>query len=456
MSSSSSSSSVFFSLGPDASDTAAIGKIRDHFNARQPRFAYEGVAGRGVFGTTYRVRETLPGTGATGAGKPLTRRLAVKRAAEREEEALRNEIRWLKKLKGSEHIVRLVASKDDDEEEEEKEEEQGPIARLAQELSSLLVSNDNNRGNDKVKDSLAGLEGLVLVIEYLANGDLAQMHSRTIKYDLVVPNRVLWSILLCLVRACIAMAYPRNANENAEEPCRLEEIPGDGTPPSNLEHGDLHMGNIMMGDFASPSSGAGAHGLMPVLKLIDFGMAKENKDAVQENLFSISRVSLPPSPFSHEPLSPQQTILTQIPGNDQPHRAQSSPYRYRHADHRVQRLPHMGDRDPAAAAAAADRESFPLPVGYKYATLDQELRDLIARCLAQDPSRRPSLAEMLYEVQAAAVDRSAATAGDEDVVETDDAVHAFLQKALYDADDDAPGKEEAREDSFGYDGDFVF
>lgn len=34
-------------------------------------------------------------------------------------------------------------------------------------------------------------------MEYLDNGDLAQLYYRTIKYDLVVPNRVLWSILLC-------------------------------------------------------------------------------------------------------------------------------------------------------------------------------------------------------------------------------------------------------------------
>ncbi|KAK7942690.1 uncharacterized protein PG986_011803 [Apiospora aurea] len=434
-SSSSSSSSVFFSLGPDASDAAAIGKIRDHFDAQRPRFAYEGVAGRGVFGTTYRVRETLPGTGAGdvgGGGQPSTRRmLAVKRAAEREEEALRNEIRWLKKLRGSEHIVRLVASKDDG----EKEENQGAVARLAQELSSLRVSNnDNSRGNANVKDSLVGLEGPVLVMEYLANGDLAQMHSRTIKYDLVVPNRVLWSILLCLVRACIAMAYPRKADENAEEPGRLEEIPGDGTPPSNLEHGDLHMGNIMMGDFASPSSDGGEHSLVPVLKLIDFGMAKESKDAVQENLFSISRVMIN--------LIARKVVLT---GLGQP----TTEYKgYRTWATEI--LPPPPPQQPQTDSPS------PSPVGYKCATVDPELRDLMARCLAQDPSRRPSLAEMLYEVQVVAVDRSAATAGGEGMVETDDEVHAFLQKALYDAEDDAPGKEEARGDSFGYDGEFGF
>ncbi|KAK8044596.1 hypothetical protein PG993_004620 [Apiospora rasikravindrae] len=419
-----------FSLGSDALDTAALNQIRDHFNSAQyPRFAYEGVAGRGVFGTTYRVRETLPGPGGAGGQGETTRWLAVKRAAEKEKEALRNEVRWLKELRGSEHIVHFVASRDDGEKEEKEKEKQGPVARLVWKLSSLRVSNNknNNRGNKNVKEALKGLEGPVLVMEYLANGDLGQMYYRTVKYDLVVPNRVLWSILLCLVRACIAMAYPGKADKNAE-PCR-EEIPSDGTPPSNIEHGDLHMGNIMIGDFARPSS-EGEHGLVPVLKLIDFGMAKESKDAVQENLFSISKVLIN--------LIARKVVPT---GLGTP----ATGYKgYRTWATEI--LPPQTDDNPFS--------SF----DYKYATLDPELRDLIARCLAQDPGKRPGLAEMLREVQAAAAaaaDKSA-TARDEDVMETDDAIHAFLQRALYDAEDDTSENEVTRKDPFGDIGGYDF
>lgn len=39
--------------------------------------------------------------------------------------------------------------------------------------------------------------GPVLMMEYLDNGDLAQLYYRTIKYGFVVPNRAPWSILLC-------------------------------------------------------------------------------------------------------------------------------------------------------------------------------------------------------------------------------------------------------------------
>ena len=46
---------------------------------------------------------------------------------------------------------------------------------------------------------------------------------------------------MTVVRACIAMAYPGSADENADP--RLDVIPGDGTQPSLHNHGDLHMGN---------------------------------------------------------------------------------------------------------------------------------------------------------------------------------------------------------------------
>ncbi|KAK8069032.1 hypothetical protein PG994_005648 [Apiospora phragmitis] len=384
--------------------------IRDHFNSQQPRFVYEDVAGRGSFGITYRVREKLPGGGQKDG---TSRRLAVKRALDGEEDVLRNEIRWLKELAGSAHIVRIVASHDG-------VKKQGPVARFVRKLSLR-----GSRGN--VKDSLVGLQGPVLMMEYLENGDLAQLYYMTIKYGLVVPNRVLWSVLLCLVRAFIAMAYPRKADENAE-PC-LEEIPGEGTQPLNLDHGDLHMGNVMIGDIASPSGDE--HELVPILKLIDFGQAIESQDGMRENLFKISKIMI--------------NLITRrvIQVNDKT----ASDYKGYRA-HATEILPPPPE-DPY-------RE-------YKYTSLDPRLRDLIARCLAQEPGERPGLAEMLRVAQAAAAaaagETPAAAAAvsslpadrDGDVNETDDAIHAFLKKALYDAEDGAQGGQRDARGSVGRD-----
>ncbi|KAK8131571.1 hypothetical protein PG984_008009 [Apiospora sp. TS-2023a] len=395
--------SDFPSLGSDVLDTKATDEIRKHFDSQQPRFAYEDVAGRGSYGMTYRVREELP--------QGDTRQLAVKRALEGEEEVLRNEIRWLKELAGSEHIVRIVASHDG-------EKKQGGFARWARRLSSRGSKAD-------VTESLVGLKGPVLVMEYLKNGDLAQLHYRTIKYDLVVPNRALWSIFLCLVRTCIAMAYPGNADENAEP--RLEEIPSDGTQPSHLEHGDLHMGNVMIGDIGSPSGNE--HQLVPILKLIDFGQAKENEHAVQENLFRISKIMI--NLIARKAVQVEKTV------------SDYNGYRT-HATEILPPHPEDPDND------------------YKYATLDPRLRDLIARCLAQDPGERPGLAEMLRVVQAAAAgvdpDTEAAAAAattitpgeSENVRETDEAIRAFLKKALYGAAEDTVGNREESVAPFGF------
>lgn len=68
--------------------TAAIEELRVHFRD-QPRFTFEGLLGRGAYGLTCRVAESLGGN--------AHRKLAVKRAADPAHHAdLRNEMRYLR------------------------------------------------------------------------------------------------------------------------------------------------------------------------------------------------------------------------------------------------------------------------------------------------------------------------------------------------------------------------
>ena len=46
-----------------------------------------------------------------------------------------------------------------------------------------------------------------------------------------------------VIRGCIGIQYPMRAEP--EQPSRLEVIPSNGRPPSNIDHSDLHMGNSM-------------------------------------------------------------------------------------------------------------------------------------------------------------------------------------------------------------------
>ncbi|KAI0408318.1 hypothetical protein F4802DRAFT_594258 [Xylaria palmicola] len=64
-----------------------------------------------------------------------------------------------------------------------------------------------------------------ILMEYLPNGSLAGLIGRLNKNkrrdedDLRIPNRVLWSFWLCLIRACIAMEYPpRKFHPHRKEP----------------------------------------------------------------------------------------------------------------------------------------------------------------------------------------------------------------------------------------------
>ena len=87
-----------------------------------------------------------------------------------------------------------------------------------------------------------------------------------------------------MIRACVGIAYP--IPDGA--PSQLETIPDDGREPSNVHHGDLHVGNLMLG---SPGSRFPEHGLMPVAKFVDFGSTGATEGGMAKNMFKVATVS---------------------------------------------------------------------------------------------------------------------------------------------------------------------
>ncbi|KAK8107947.1 uncharacterized protein PG998_009960 [Apiospora kogelbergensis] len=69
-----------------------------------------------------------------------------------------------------------------------------------------------------------------------------------------------------MVRACIAMAYPRPFQDQAVQSL---EIPNFEQEPGNFTHTDLHGGNVLLGD---TNVFMQEHQITPILKLIDFGV----------------------------------------------------------------------------------------------------------------------------------------------------------------------------------------
>lgn len=88
-------------------------------------------------------------------------------------------------------------------------------------------------------------------------------------------------------------------------------------------------------------------------------------------------------------------------------------------------------------------EIMPEGNGAKYPTLDSDLRDFMARCMADEPGNRPSLAEMLEIAEAAVRNKTPETFEDSEL-ETDRAIRDIIQEYIYDADDDEDRAMEAK------------
>ena len=86
------------------------------------------------------------------------------------------------------------------------------------------------------------------------------------------------------------MAFPihdqLDEDYDFDAPAVLETI-RDDEEPDRISHHDLHLGNIMMGDAGGPFL---EHSIIPVTKLIDFGLAQDAGGPL-ENMVRVCSVS---------------------------------------------------------------------------------------------------------------------------------------------------------------------
>ncbi|EMR65004.1 hypothetical protein UCREL1_8013 [Eutypa lata UCREL1] len=101
-------------------------------------------------------------------------------------------------------------------------------------------------------------------------------------------------------------------------------------------------------------------------------------------------------------------------------------------------LPEITPAPPVPAVPAPPPANAQMP----YPLLDAELRDLLARCMAQQPADRPSLPALLRTVQDAVSTRTAAWYSfppPDDRRETADGIRDFVRRAVYDAPEQPAG-----------------
>ncbi|KUI60927.1 Myoblast growth factor receptor egl-15 [Cytospora mali] len=128
----------------------------------------------------------------------------------------------------------------------------------------------------------------LLTLEYMKNGDLWGFIKKIAAAGERTPNKILWKIFFCLVRACISMKVPprlrTGANgepfwDNSVGPDLVEGVPSAADPTRkhtlDVVHFDLDTKNILIGDFDNNE-----HQTAPILKVSDFGLAKTNTDAI--------------------------------------------------------------------------------------------------------------------------------------------------------------------------------
>ncbi|KAH9884716.1 kinase-like domain-containing protein [Xylariomycetidae sp. FL2044] len=352
--------------------------LEQHFQQFDTRFIWEGAIGQGVCGLVFRVIERMT--------RSTSRRLVVKRAMELGQPALRAEIFWLRMLNGAEHIVKLLAAQTDT----------APLSRMEARAQQLRPGG-----------FLAGILGPVMAMEYLENHEVKRLIYRSAQLGIVVPNRVLWHFMLCLVRACVAMAWPLNRSIRNRQKV-LEKIPVPAQPKAEIAHNDLHPANVMIGAAGGEFE---EHTLIPVLKIIDFGYASA-ADEVGDRI-DLDQAFEPPS----ENIRAVARIMIMIICQDREVMFDAVNYNG-----------YWTEASPIVGGAVEPEDEYP-----GLGKLDSDLRDMLAQCLAEDAEVAPSLEFLLQSAEQFAETRTAEFYGPDRPEESDASIRDVLQKLIYDA-----------------------
>ncbi|KAI0127942.1 hypothetical protein BJ170DRAFT_683764 [Xylariales sp. AK1849] len=221
-------------------------------------------------------------------------------------------------------------------------------------------------------------------LEWVENGTVGDFIQRMLDHDIqVLPNRLLWRFFLCLIRTCIAMAWPP---QPAADGLPLLEHVG-LQKPRGILHGDIHSGNVMIGAFEAPP-GEVEHDIAPPLKLIDFSSAWEvssessSDDTTKINVFDMGTIMV--------------ELATLSPDAGLPLSAEDSEVVYVQERRDSPRIKTVG----LALLPDADGKD-PVP------NLDKDLRFLICACLAVDYQHRPGLAALASVAMTAIEERNA-------------------------------------------------
>ncbi|KAI0451612.1 hypothetical protein F5B21DRAFT_516632 [Xylaria acuta] len=322
------------------------------------------------------------------------------------DEDLRNEYRWLKRLRGAEHIGQLIDMADcslqlpgisdgENTYEESVQRQRDEEAAAADDGSQSAAAAPVRRCP-------------TFALEYLTYGTAYHFKRRLFKSGQTwIPSRLLWRIWLCMVRQCVAMAFPPDIPDDQYVGQVIREVMQD-RPYAFITQNSPHAKNFMF-------SVADLQGLehdpnLPVIKLIDFGRGKIEDGG--------SAGAQQRSPDNVEEYANKKNLNGAADAEDDFRlRKETVPYTWTDAS---------GTHTTYSRAPQILRENT---------LIDPQLRHLLARVMAHPYALKPSLRDVLNETEMAVTkgpDHPELLALEGDV-ETDDALERFMQRWLYDA-----------------------
>ncbi|KAI1325118.1 hypothetical protein F5Y16DRAFT_423341 [Xylariaceae sp. FL0255] len=233
----------------------------------------------------------------------------------------------------------------------------------------------NGGGGVPPSSILPTLSTPTFVMEFLEGGTLNTFRERLRKDNQLIPNRLAWRIWLCMVRQCIAMAFP----PYPDDPSAIvrERLPAGGVPYDTITQCSTHLNNYVFGSHNPVDANFEHDPNMPTLKLIDFGRGMREDPEQWEGLepdstHCGSRVNVCNTAVAFSDLinigASSAELEVEVDGNAQP-------YYYKRA---------MGvsDGECYTIAPRVMRENE---------MIERSLRDLICRCMNPNADDVPTL-----------------------------------------------------------------
>ncbi|KAI0151688.1 kinase-like domain-containing protein [Xylariaceae sp. FL1272] len=261
---------------------------------------------------------------------------------------------------------------------------------------SDMINNENYAGQPMMVMEVAGRDSLRdlysrVNLGYDVNPQISAIEDKILEF---IPNRVLWRILLCLVRASIGMAFPPEGDELSGVDVYREQLKDH--PPRQICHFDIDTSNVFVNELR-PAADSDEHDKFPICKLADYGCMREWDDDWTDAQ-KARRATWGKRTFK----APEQmeAYRIQAPGAFGPHTniwgigivMWTLIYRDEDFDNTPTGFRTVNLRD-GGQVVTHGYELLRNPDD-EIERVDYSLREIVARCLANDDRQRPTLNEL--------------------------------------------------------------